>query len=247
MRALPAASLWLLCLLPAAAAQEAFTDADFDFRVKLPVGMRAATDEERAVLLRLEPDQLRNVPRGEAAGAPVTHSYIWIDETTPYNRTVMLALKDETPPFKNPTELKNSQVQQGLTIEVEKLLPQPPNTAYVEGTFLREVDKMPMRRILLYIPDFAARRYAVMTMQAFAADWDIVKPDFDALIASLKLKITKLEPGRAPAAAGRGAAPQGAGRVGPDTNAWSSLPVAGSLLLAAVVIGSLVLGRRKPA
>ena len=247
MRALPAASLWLLCLLPAAAAQEAFTDADFDFRVKLPVGMRAATDEERAVLLRLEPDKVRNVSRGEAAGAPVTHSYIWIDETTPYNRTIMLALKDEIPPFKNPTELKNSQVKEGLTIEVEKLLPQPPNTAYVEGTFLREVDKTPMRRILLYIPDFAARRYAVMTMQAFAADWDIVKPDFDALIASLKMKITKLEPGRAPAAAGRGAAPQGAGRVGPDTNAWSSLPVAGSLLLAAVVIGSLVFGRRKPA
>ena len=247
MRALPAASLWLLCLLPAAGAQEAFTDADFDFRVNLPVGMRAATDDERQALLRLEPDKVRNVPRGEAAGAPVSHSYIWIDETTPYNRFIMLALNDGLPPFKNPTELKNSQIKEGVTIAEEKLLPQPPNTAYVEGTFLSGVEKTPMRRILLYIPDFAARRYAVMTMQAFAADWDIVKPDFDALISSLRMKLTKLEPGRAPAAAGRGPVPQGAGRMGPDTNAWASLPVAGSLLLAAVVIGSLVFGRRKPA
>jgi hypothetical protein len=252
MRTLAVACLWLLGLLPAAAAQESFTDADFDFRAKLPVGMRAASDEERAALFKLEPDKARNVPRGEAAGAAVAHTYIWIDDTTPYNRQIFLALSDGLPPFKSPTELKNSQVKEGLSVDVEKLLPQPPNTAYIEGTFLRDVDKLPMRRILLYIPDFGAKRYAIMTLQAFAADWDIVKPDFDEVVANVRMKLTKQDVGRAPIAGGKGGGKGagkagGAGRRGPDTNSWSSLPVAGSLLLAAIVIGSLAFGRRKPA
>ena len=71
MRSLPIACLWLLSLVPAAAAQESFADADFEFRAKLPVGMRAVSDEERAMILKLEPDKARNLPRGEAAGAPI--------------------------------------------------------------------------------------------------------------------------------------------------------------------------------
>ena len=252
MRALPVACLWLLGLLPAAAAQENFTDADFDFRAKLPVGMRTATDEERAAFFKVEPEKVRNLPRGEAAGAAVTHTYIWVDESTPYNRQIFLALTDGQPPYKNPTELKNTQVKEGLAVEVEKILPQPPNTAYIEGTFLREPDKTPMRRILLYIPDFGAKRYAIMTLQAFAADWDIVKSDFDDTIANVRMKLMKQDVGRAPVAGGKGGGKgagktSGAGRRGPDTNSWSSLPVAGSLLLAAIVIGSLAFGRRKPA
>jgi|KBSSwiStaDraftv2_1062776.scaffolds.fasta_scaffold1019075_1 hypothetical protein len=250
MRALPAACLWLLGLIPAAAAQEQFVDADFDFRAQLPVGMRAASDEERAAVFKLEPDKARNLPRGEAAGAAISHSYIWLDQTTPYNRQVSVALSDGLPPFKSPTELKNSQVQQGLSVEVgPNLLQQPQNAVYVEGTFQLGVEKTPMRRILLYIPDFGAKRYAVMTLQAFAADWPIVKPDFDKVVASVRMKLTKQEIGRAPLAGGKGAGKAGssAGRRGPDTNSWSSLPVAGSLLLAAVVIGSLAFGRRKPA
>lgn len=248
MRSFPVACLWLLSLLPAAAAQESFADADFDFRAKLPVGMRAASDEERAALFKLEPDKARNLPRGEAAGAAISHTYIWIDQTTPYNRQVFLALSDGMPPFKSPTELKNSQVKEGLTVDVEKILPQPPNTAYIEGTFQREVDRVPMRRILLYIPDFGAKRYAVMTLQAYAADWDIVKADFDEVVSSVRMKLTKQEVGRTPIAGGQGAGKGGsAGRRGPDTNSWSSLPVAGSMLVAAIVIGSLAFGRRKPA
>ena len=249
MRALPVACLWLLSLVPAVAAQEGFTDADFDFRAKLPVGMRAASDEERAKILKLEPDKARNLPRGEAAGAAISHSYLWLDPTTPYNRQIFLGLTDGLPPFKNPTELKNEQVKQGLSVDVgPNLLQQPQNAVYIEGTFLREVDKTPMRRILLYIPDFGGKRFAVMTLQAFDADWSIVKPDFDAVVSSVRMKLTKQEVGRAPIAGGKGAAAGGgATRRGPDTNSWSSLPVAGSLLLAAIVIGSLAFGRRKPA
>jgi hypothetical protein len=248
MRALPAACLWLLCLLPRAVGQEAFSDPDFDFRVKLPVGMRTASDAERAVLLKVTPEEARNVPRSDAAGAKITHSYIWIDETTPYNRQIGLGLYDGPPPFRNPTELKASQSKEGLSIDVEKLLPQPTNAAYIEGTFLREVDKVPLRRILLYVPDFAGRRYAVMTLQAFAADWDIVKPDFDAVVASVRMRITNPDVAHGAASEARSPGKSGgARRQGADTNAWSSLPVAGSLVLAAVVVGSLVLGRRKPA
>ena len=249
MRSLPAACLWLLCLLPSAVGQEAFSDPDFDFRMQLPVGMRAATEEERAAMLKFSPEQARNVPRGEAAGAPITHSYIWVDQTTPYNRQISLGLYDGLPPFKSPTELKNSQIKLGLAVEVgPNLLPQPPNTVYIEGTFLGDVDKTLLRRILLYIPDFAAKRYAVMTLQAFAADWDIVKSDFDATVASVRMKLTKQEVGHVPPGDGKAAGRAGgARREGAPVESWSSLPVAGSLVLAAVVVGSLVLGRRKPA
>lgn len=248
MRALPAACLALLCLLPAASGQEAFSDADFDFRMKLPVGMRSATDQEREVLLKLPPDQARNLPRSDAAGAALTHSYIWIDESTPYNRQIVLGLRDGAPPYRNPTELKNAQIKEGLMIEADRLLPPPTSAAYVEGTFLREVDKVPMRRILLYVPDFGGKRYAVMTLQAFAADWDIVKPDFDAVVESVRMRLTSVDAARGAAGEGRqGGKGGGAKRQGADTNSWSSLPVAGSLVLAAVIVGSLVLGRRKAA
>jgi len=241
MRAPAAACLWLLSLVPAAAGQEAFSDPDFGFRAQLPTGMRSATNEERAALLKLDPEKVRNVPRGEAAGAKISHSYLWFDDSTPYNRQIGLGLYDGMPPYQNPTALKNSQAKEGLSIEVAKLLPQLENAAYLEGTFLREVDKTPMRRILLYIPDFAAHRYAIMTMQAYAADWDIVKSDFEATVASVKMKLTKAPP---PGAAG---GVSSAARQGPDTNSWSSLPVTGSLLLAALLVGSLVFGRRSAA
>jgi hypothetical protein len=242
MRPLPAAVLWLswlLCLAPAAVAQlESFSDPDFEFRASLPVGMRAATEAERAALLKLSPDAARNLPRGDAAGAPISHSYIWVDESTPYNRQIGLGLYDGLPPFRNPTELKASQVKSGLTVEVEKLLAQPTNAAYLEGTFLREVDQVPLRRILIYVPDFGGKRYAVMTLQAFAADWEIVRPEFDAVVESMKMKLTP----QVVTGAKRAPAPKRA-----SENPWATLEVTGSLLLAAVVVGSLVLGRRKAA
>ena len=245
MRPLPAACLWLLCLPWAALGQEAFHDPDFNFRMELPVGMRSVGDEDRARMLKQPPELARNIARGEAGGDPISHSYVWIDETTPYNRQIGLGLADGVPPFRNPTEVKNAQIRDGLTIEVERLLAQPPNTVYFEGTFLREVDQTPMRRILLYMPDFVAQNHGVLTLQAFAADWAIVKPEFDATVASVRMKRTKAaavpDVGNAPGKPGP------TGRFGPDPNAWSSLPVAGSLLLAALVVGSLLLGRRTPA
>ncbi|HZL99900.1 MAG TPA: hypothetical protein VFD43_06580, partial [Planctomycetota bacterium] len=194
MHPFPAACLWLLCLLPAALGQEAFSDPDFDFRMQLPVGMRSVGEEDRARVLKQAPEQTRNLPRGEAGGAPISHSYLWIDETTPYNRQIGLGLADGLPPYRNPTELKTAQARDGFTIEVEKLLAAPPNTVYLEGTFLREVDQMPMRKILLYMPDFVAQNYGVLTLQAFAADWEIVKPEFEATVASVRMKRTKSAP-----------------------------------------------------
>jgi hypothetical protein len=230
------AALWA----PTLAAQQVFTDPDFGITMQIPSGMRQATAEELARLLRVSPEEAANVPRAEADGQPVHHSYVWLDETTPYNRQISIALGDGEPPFKTPKQLTEAQTIAGLTLEKEEIMPPPVNALRMEGTFLREPDQVPMRRLILYAPDFAGQRFGIVTMQAFAGDWPIVIGEFDAAIQSLRFVRTTPPPTAPTAATGRTDAP--ASPV--DSGDWGSLEVLGSLALAAVLLGSLMLGGR---
>lgn len=230
------AVLWV----PTLAAQEVFSDPDFGITMQIPDGMRRANVEELSRLMRVTPEQAANVPRAEADGKPVHHSFVWLDASSPYNRQISIALGDGEPPFKSPKQLAEAQTVSGLTIEKEEIMPPPVNALRLEGTFLREPDQVPMRRLIVYAPDFAGQRFGILIFQAFAGDWPIVMQDFEKAVQSLRFVRTTPPPTGQAAPAGRPDAP--AAPV--DSGDWGSLQVLGSLALAALMLGSLMLGGR---
>src|SRR5690349_24302562 len=73
MRA-PILALLLAVLAPLGAAQEAFSDADFGFAIKLPAGLKAMDEQGRASLLG-NPQAAKNTSRADAGTEPVQHHY----------------------------------------------------------------------------------------------------------------------------------------------------------------------------
>jgi hypothetical protein len=249
MRAFVLTLLVLAGLAPAGRAQDTFEDPDFGASMILPMGMREVSVEERARLAGVTLEEARNVPRGQAPSGKVSHVYVWIDESTPYNRQISLNLYDEQPPFRTQAQLKEAHEQQGMSVDFEEILPPPLNGVRLEGTFLRDPDNVPMRRSVVYVPDLPRQRWALLSIQAFAGDWDIVKPELLRVVQSLKLEGIRMgiPAGRVPPAArpgtrGVAGGPGAAGKQGADD--WLQLEVVGSLLLAAVLLGGLILGGR---
>jgi len=233
-------------LAPLAPAQD-FQDPDFGASMTLPVGMREVTAEERARQAGTSVEEVRNIPRGESSTGKVTHVYIWIDEATPYNRQISLHLYDAPPPYRTPEQLKTAHEQEGMVIDFEEMVPPPLNGVRIEGTFLRQPDNVPMRRSVVYVPDLVRERFALLSIQAFAGDWDIVKPELLKVVQSLNLEGIRMGVGSTRGPPGAAGMPAGlANSTGTPEAAsdWGSLEVAGSLLLAAILLGSLILGGR---
>jgi hypothetical protein len=211
-------ALLLAASAPLAAAQEAFSDADFGFSIKLPAGLKEADDAARVALLGSEA-AATNTPRAEAGSAAVQHHYFWTDDNSPYNRQVSIFLIDGTPPWKPddfPTEIGKT----GLTVEMHESMKPPVAGFRVEGTFLREQDKAQIRKTVLYLPDPLGKHYGLVTLQANASDWNIVKDEFLTALASVRMARTapSKEGGESAHKGGKpeGAAgkPEGAGKAG---------------------------------
>jgi hypothetical protein len=243
MRALP---LLLLTGLSAAGLAQEFKDPDFGASMTLPVGMREVTAEERAMMTGITVDEARNIPRGESPTGKVTHVYVWIDEGTLYNRQVSLHLYDAPPPFRSPDQLKAAHEQEGMSIDFEEIIPPPLNGVRIEGTFRREPDNVLMRRTVVYVPDLQRERFALLSIQAFDGDWNIVKPELLKVVQTLKLEGIRMGAGGAARRPpGQGMPGVGkAAKAGDAPQDWGRLEVAGSLVLAAIVLGSLILGGR---
>ena len=264
MRA-PILAVLLAVLAPLGAAQEAFADADFGFAMKLPAGLRAVDEQTRAALLGGNEKAAKNTPRAEAGTEPVQHHYFWVDETSPYNRQVSVYLIDGAPPWR-PEAFPEAMAKGGLKVESQESMKPPVAGARVEGTFLREPDKVQLRKTVLYLPDPYGRRYGLVTLQANGADWSIVKDEFHVALESVRMlrepppkdaagKAGKPEAGAARpegAPGGKGAGKAAKGQpVGPAVadapepeSRWGDLRVVGSLVLAAAVLAHLLLSGR---
>lgn len=252
MRALPVLLLALLAAVPAAQVSE-FSDPDFGFTMQVPAGLQAMDETARARVLG-SPEAARNAPRAEADGQPVRHAWFWFDTSTPYNRQLAIYLTDGPPPGK-PDEFGQLLVKEGLTLVAEEPL-KAAGGWLVEGTFVREPDKLPLRKYALYVPDLFGNRHAVVTLQAFDADWKIVQAELRAAAESVRMERTPpppevLEqmrqrggegdpgkPGPRPAGPGAPATPK------QDPGDWGSLEVVGSLVLAAAALAHLLLAGR---
>jgi hypothetical protein len=269
MRA-PILAVLLAALAPLAAAQEAFTDPDFGFQIKLPAGLKPVDEAGRLALLGGDAKAARNTSRAEAGADPVQHHFFWLDETSPYNRQVSVYLLDAAPPWK-PEAFGEAMAKSGLTVESQEAMRPPVAGARVEGTFLREPDKVALRKTVLYLADPFGKRYGLVTLQANASDWSIVKDEFHAALESTRMArqappksaVEAAKQGGKPGAPGmaEGAGPKGAGKGGkgpgkatagdPAAAAqpapegrWGSLPVLGSLILAAAALAHLLLSGR---
>ena len=269
MRA-PILALLLAVLAPLGAAQEAFTDADFGFAIKLPSGLKPMDEKGRAALLGNE-QAAKNTPRADAGSEPVLHHFFWIDESSPYNRQVSVYLIDGPPPWK-PEAFPAAMSKTGLKVETQEAMRPPVAGARVEGTFLREPDKVELRKTVLYLADPYGKRYGMVTLQANASDWNIVKDEFHAALESVRMtrsappKDAAAHAGKPEGAAGKpegapgpkagGKAPKGgkgpgkaespqaaAPKPAPESD-WGSLRVVGSLVLAAAVLAHLLLSGR---
>jgi hypothetical protein len=239
--------LLLAGLSPVAPAQDTFQDPDFGASMTIPFGMREITAEERARVTGVSVEEARNMARGESPTGKVSHAYIWIDEHGPYNRQISLHLYDNPPPFRSPAQLKEAHEQEGMAVDYEEILPPPLNGVRIEGTFLRKPDNVAMRRSVVYVPDVPRERFALLSIQAYAGDWDIVKPELLKVVQSLKLEGIRMG-GQSPRPPAGGRNPNANANAAPadDGSAgdWGRLEVVGSLLLAAILLGSLVLGGR---
>jgi len=257
MRA-PLLALLLAGLPVAASGQQSFSDSDFSFSIDLPEGLVPVDEAGRAKLLG-DAAAARNLPRAEAAGQPVIHRHIWLDQGSPYHRQVEIYLLDAPPPWNplKPADFAEAiGPKQGLTVEAHELLKPPAFGLRVEGTFLREPDKVPMRKVILYLPDVFGKRHGLVMLQAQASDWNIVKDEFAAALASVRMPRAPpppelVEKVRDEGAAGGGpgsrpgAAPAPAAPV-EEPGDWSSLPVLGSFALAVVLLVHLLLSARTP-
>ena len=154
--------------------------------------------------------------------------------------------------FRAPSQLREAHQQQGLLVDYEEIIPPPLNGLRIEGTFRRQPDNLEMRRTVVYVPDMARERFALLSLQAYAADWEIVKPELLEVVQSLRLEgirmsanMTRTPPGGQ--AQGYPAGAAGTASATERSSNWGQLEVAGSLLLAALLIGSLILsGRATP-
>jgi len=253
-----ALSVLLFALLAAApAAQEAFSDPDFAFTMQVPAGLKAMDDAARARVLG-SPEAARNVPRAEAAGQPLKHAWFWHDATSPYNRQLAIYLVDGPPPCK-PEDFGKLLQGEGLEVVAQESLKAAAGML-VEGTFLREPDQVRMHKYALYVPDLFGKRHAVVTLQAYDADWKIVQPELRKAAESVRMERAPPPPevleqmkqraaeGGAPGAAGaRPVPPAGPGSAGPQAPGdWGSLEVVGSLVLAGAALAHLLLAGRGP-
>ncbi len=241
MRLLASTLLTSALALPASAQISEFTDPDFGFRMQLPAGMSEVPAADRAKLLDLELDQVANLARGEVGDQPLRHNFIWLDAATPYNRQITVLLQDGPPPFRSPAEARTALGGGGMTIDKEAVLPPPVDGLRVDGSFTRP-DGVKLRKVSAYLPDFVANRWALVSIQAFDGDFAIVAPEVEAFVSSLRFQRQRPE---APAAVARGPIrPGGKNAAPPPAADWGSLRVGGSLALAALLLGHLLLGGR---
>jgi len=246
--------LGLLGATSALRAQTAFADPDFGFKMSLPDGLHEVTASERAMVMKTTEEAARNVPRAEAGeGARLTHRYIWVDRSSPYNRQMDVTLVDGPPPYLKPEELVEAFSRSGLKVDVTEPVKAPVGGLRIEGSFVNQ-SGVPMRKTVVYVPDRA--KYAMVNLQSFAGDWAIVQPEF--LQSILSIRLDKATPpagavdgpatgkgGKARAGPGGGKGPQSAAEnaAGKPID-WLSLPITGSLVLAALLLAHLLLGAR---
>jgi hypothetical protein len=244
MRAFPLIVLVLAALAPAAGAQDTITDTEFGFSMQLPNGMRELTEVERGVALGIPPEQASNPTRASAPEGLVSHYYMWIDETSPYNRQIGIILRDGAPPFTRPDAMFEATARSGLQIDQTASGPMPPpiDGLRVVGDFARPQDGVMIRKTILYLPDFAGEHYATVNLQAYQADWPIVEPEFEAVLNSVRFRRTPMTPGGA--RPGPGATAGSGGESTSDPGSWGSLPVGGTLILAFALLAHLFMGGR---
>jgi hypothetical protein len=235
-------------------AQDSFSDPDFGFTLTLPAGLHEVTQAERARILGVSEELARNVPRGEIApGQPLAHHYFWVDRSSPYNRQMDVHLFDAVPPYRKAEEVVEAYKKMNVVVDGEPdHMKSPVGGLRIEGTFMNP-QQIQMRKTVLYLPDPLGKRYGIVSMQCYAGDWAIVKPEFLQSLLSVRLPRVQAPAGAGPGADGAGggrpgaaATRTGAGVPGAPTHPadWKSLPVAGSLVLAVLLLGHLLLGGR---
>ncbi len=230
MRAL----LALLILSSAVSAQKQWVDRDFSFRFNPPADMREVSKQEKVQSLGFEAANVENPPRPDSETVTVAHHHLWLEQPgmDVYRRQIDLRLVDEIP-FGGPEDLRAWLTASGLEITSEQKLSLPLLGLMVEGTFARP-DGVTMRQQVIFLSRLG--RYAVLTLQAYDSDFEIVRAEFQDVIESIRFSeaLNKQPERLADSLRQRG--------VGAERQGWGDLQVAGSLALAAALILAMVLG-----
>lgn len=245
---------------------ERFTDADFEFSITLPAGMRELSFDERVETLGMQgtPDAVRNVPRAEAVEGGWTHNHVWVEQGGA-ERFVHITILDSIP-FSSPQEFIEAMGQATPVLENGTVAPEEGGPAvWVERRFEGALG-VPKRLRVYYYVDPGNGRSMSMKLQAREDAWEQAEPDLLAMLDTLDWERrpadVPMQAGAgmpmgsaAPAAAGRGGggrqrpADAGLGRLPSvaqpeDYASWGSLEVVGSLILAGLLLMGLLFGGR---
>jgi hypothetical protein len=230
------AALLLTSLAPA---QEDFKDSAYKFSLQIPAGMQMLTDEGRALRLDIPLEQAVNKPRQGSETLRLEHHHVWIeaDDEQLYNREIDLRLVDQIP-FQGPDHFVEWLEEQGIEVLGREKIGYPVGPALlIDGVFTGP-DGLRSRQYVLFVARL--QRWAMLILRANEGDFAIVEPEFRAVIQSIEFR-QPLAP-KPPSVFDE---PQGG--AGLLSASWASLEVAGSLVLAAILILMMVLGGRKVA
>ncbi|MED5330828.1 MAG: hypothetical protein VX916_06015 [Planctomycetota bacterium] len=232
-------SLLLPLLLAALPLAEESADPDFDIVFAVPAEMRLTSAAELAQMIG-QPET-KNISRAEAAGAPISHNFLWVDRSGK-GRAIHVLLTDE-PPFRSPQEFLQAT---GSTNQEPVEVPPPAGPGLmVENTFAAAQGRV-MRVRTMLLMDWGNRRACLIKLQASDADWHQASPLFDAFVNGLRWERAPLQPGAGGPSGQPLGLPPGTAILSEETDlaAWTTLPVMGSLLLAGIILLGLAFGGR---
>ena len=239
------ATLLLGPALTALPAQEAFKDPDFDFTMTLPAGMTLLAPEQLAAARGMSVEEL-NTSRADSEDGKAFHTYVWLDGTS-RDREVHLYVADGDLPFGHPDQFQSAVTSGGVEVDDTQMLEPPdfPPGMRTEGVRTKSNGSV-VRQTDVFLPmGRDPGKYATLRALCLEGDWDLMWPDFEAMIRSVRYP----QPRQAGGGGGRGGrrgGGGGGGRAGGATEeeSWDELEVTGSLALAAVLLMGLFVGGR---
>ena len=130
----------------------------------------------------------------------------------------------------------------GLSVTKQDTIPRPVGPAkLVEGVFVN-AEGRELTQITLYVARL--KGYALVRFQCDSEDFPAVEEEFRASLNSIRMRMAIAPP---PGTPNPRFAAADAIRPGSQAAAWSTLQVSGSFVLAAIILGALVMGvRGKP-
>jgi hypothetical protein len=260
-------ALALLCLAaPLIGAQETFVDEDFAFSFDVPPGMAQVSDADLKAARGMPPDAPFNVPAADTPDGKTMHMWVWADEEA-RGREVRLVLHDYPLPFTKQEEFADATLNlmksQGSVDIIDQTALQPPE---YKGGLLLEVritqeDGKEFGNLSAYFI-MGAERYGLLSFRAYRENWAAEKDKIMEAFRTVEFTGAAAGQGQPPPGGmnrpsapggpraggarpgGPGGRPGAQGQPAAASESWSTLEVAGSIVLALLLLMGLFMGGR---